>query len=204
MTAVARMRATLLAALATCALPLGGAQASAAGTENVAEAFATEDNTQVFDFAWDISRERDIDVVDHRNKAWAHAQCVHCGATAIAFQTVLVSGRPTTVVPINTAEAVNEQCTECDTVAEARQFVRVFPQPVKLTPVGRVILADVRGRLAALRWQHLGPEQEHAVVETQEQRVLDVLRDELVLKSDPDQEADVVLQQRMLQADDLG
>ena len=196
-------KTTVLAATLACALPFGSAQA-APGTENIATANATEDGSHVFDLAWDVSRERGLDVVDHRNSATASSQCSDCGATAIAFQTVLVSGSPTTVVPINTAEALNYECTACETVAEARQFVRVVPQPVKLTSAGRAILADVRWELGALRWRNLPPEQEHAVVEAQEQRVLGVLRDELVLRSDPDQEADVVLQQRLLQDQELG
>ena len=202
MRAVAR-RATLLAAVLACALPLGSAQA-AAGTENVATATATADGSRVFDFAWDLDTQRGDRIVDHRNEAEARSQCVTCGATAIAFQVVLHSGSPRVVTPVNLAESYNLECTDCVTVAEARQFVRVFPKPVVLTDVGRGILADVRHDLRALEAQGLPAVELHQAVETQEARVLAVLRDELVLKSSPETEADVLLQQQLLQAADLG
>lgn len=200
---VARFRATLLAAVLTCALPLGSAQA-AAGTENVATATATEDGTRAFNFAWDLDTERGTRIVDHRNEAEARSQCIGCGATAIAFQVVLHSGSPRVVIPVNLAEAYNFECADCVTVAEARQFVRVFPEPVKLTDPGKAILADVRQDLRALEGQNLPAAELHQAVETQEARVLAVLRDELVLKSSPDTTAGVILQQQLLQAADLG
>jgi putative peptide zinc metalloprotease protein len=194
--------AMLLFVVLACVLPLGSAQA-APGTENVATAIAEQDESRVFDFAWDVSRQRGDGVVDHVNAATARARCIRCGATAIAFQIVLVSGSPATVVPRNTAEAINLECTECITVAEARQFVRVVPAPVRFTGAGRAILADVRDQLRSLEAQNLGIDALHQAVETQEARVLEVLRSELVLKSAPATEADV-LEGRLRQAADLG
>jgi putative peptide zinc metalloprotease protein len=194
--------AMLLVVVLACVLPLGSAQA-APGTENVATAIAEQDESRVFDFAWDVSRQRGDGVVDHVNAATARARCIRCGATAIAFQIVLVSGSPATVVPRNTAEAINLECTECITVAEARQFVRVVPAPVRFTGAGRAILADVRDQLRSLEAQNLGIDALHQAVETQEARVLEVLRSELVLKSAPATEADV-LEGRLRQAADLG
>jgi putative peptide zinc metalloprotease protein len=202
MTGLARRSALLVAAVLACSLPFGSAQA-APGTENVATAITEQDETQVFDFAWDVSRQRGDGVVDHLNAATARARCIRCGATAIAFQIVLVSGSPTTVMPRNTAEAINLECTECVTVAEARQFVRVLPAPVRFTGAGRAILADVREQLRALGARDLGIDQLHQAVETEEARVLEVLRNELVLKSAPDTEADL-LDDRLRQAADLG
>jgi putative peptide zinc metalloprotease protein len=202
MTRRARRSAILVAAVLACVLPLGSAQA-APGTENVATAITEQDESRVFDFAWDVSMQRGDGVVDHVNAATARARCIRCGATAIAFQIVLVSGSPATVVPRNTAEAINLECTECVTVAEARQFVRVVPAPVRFTGVGRAILAEVREQLRALEAQNLGIDQLHQAVETQEARVLEVLRSELVLKSALNAEADV-LDGRLRQAADLG
>ena len=91
--------AALLAILA-CALPAGSAQA--AHRENVAQATIEQDGGRAFDFAWDISHQRG-GVVDHANKAHAAARCTDCEATAIAFQIVLVSERPSTVAPTNEA-----------------------------------------------------------------------------------------------------
>jgi putative peptide zinc metalloprotease protein len=193
---------TLLVVVLACVLSSGSAQA-APGTENVATAIAEQGESRVFDLAWDVSRQRGDGVVDHLNAATARARCIRCGATAIAFQIVLVSGSPTTVIPRNTAEAINVECTECVTLAEARQFVRVVPSPVRITGAGRAVLADVRQRLRALESQNLRVDELHQAVETQEARVLEVLRNELVLKSAPDTEAEV-LDGRLRQAEDLG
>jgi putative peptide zinc metalloprotease protein len=201
MNAVTRRWVTLLALAIACVLPLGSAQA-ANDTENVATAITEQDDSQVFDFAWDVSRQRGDDPVEHLNKAIARARCTRCGATAIAFQIVLVSGSPTTVMPRNVADAINVECTECQVVAEARQFVRVVPQPVRFNGEGRAILADVRNELRSLESRNLPIDQLHQAVETQEARVREVLRDDLVLKSDPDTDAEF-LKQRTLQAADL-
>ena len=75
-----------------CVLPVGSAQA--AQTDNVATAIIEQDDGRAFDLAWDVSRQRGGDVVDHLNSATARARCLRCRATAIAFQIVLVSGSP--------------------------------------------------------------------------------------------------------------
>jgi hypothetical protein len=198
---LARRSAMLLVVVLACVLPLGSAQA-APGTENVATAITEQDESRVFDFAWDVSRQRGDGAVDHVNSATARARCIRCGATAIAFQIVLVSGSPTTVTPRNTAEAINLECTECTVVAEARQFVRVVPAPVRFTGAGRAVLADVRQQLGALEAVNLPVDELHQAVETQEARVLGVLQSELVLKSAPATEADM-LEGRLRQAADL-
>jgi putative peptide zinc metalloprotease protein len=195
---VARRATTLVVAL-VCALPLGSAQAAA--TDNVATAINEQDDSQVFDFAWDIDKQRNPDVVDDLNSATARAHCARCGATAVAFQIVLVSGSPGVVIPKNTAEAVNVECTECTAIAEARQFVRVLPQPVRFTGTGRSILADVHNQLEGLGAQNVPPAELHLAVETQEARVRSVLDNELVLKSDPDKEPRV-LAKRVFQSAD--
>ena len=202
MTRVIRRAAILAAILPACVLPAGSAQAAPA-TDNVAVAITEQDESRVFDFAWDISRQRGGDLVDHLNSATARARCLNCGATAIAFQIVLVSGSPRTVVPRNTAEAVNVECTGCQTVAEARQFVRVLPDRVRFTGAGRAVLSDVRRTLAELQNQTLTADQVHAVVEAQEARVLDVLRDELVVAAHPGRSAEAE-EQKLLQDTDVG
>jgi hypothetical protein len=189
----------LLVALA-CVLPTGSAQAG--GTENVATAITEQDGGRAFDFAWDIDRQRSDESVEHLNSANARARCVECRATAIAFQIVLVHGSPSIVTPRNVAEAINLECTRCTVIAEARQFVRVTPEPVRLTNGGRAELADVRRDLAALEAADPPPDQLHLAVEAQEARVREVLRDDLMLSSDPDTEAPL-LKQRTLQAADL-
>jgi hypothetical protein len=184
-----RTGAAALLTLLACALPAGGAQA--AHRENIARATIEQDAGRAFDFAWDVSHQRG-GVVDHVNRAHAAARCTDCEATAIAFQIVLVSGAPSTAAPINEAVALNLECTRCETVAEARQFVRVVDAPAKLTRSGRATLRDVRRDLRALEAQDPPIDQLHQAVESAEARVRQVLNSELVLRSRPSQDADVI------------
>ena len=196
---VRRSAAALLTIIA-CALPAGGAQASAG--ENLAQATIEQDGGRAFDFAWNISTQRG-GVVDQANKAHAAGRCTGCEATAIAFQIVLVSGAPSTVAPTNEAVALNLECTRCEVVAEARQFVRVVDAPVRITRAGRRELTDVRQTLRELEAQDPPIDQLHQAVESQEARVKQVLNSELVLKKDPSQDADVIDAQ-LAQDADLG
>jgi putative peptide zinc metalloprotease protein len=198
-TRTARRCAVAALTVLTCALPAGSAQA--AHGENIAQATIEQDGGRAFDFAWNVDTQRG-GVVDQANKAHAAARCTECEATAIAFQIVLVTGSPATVIPRNLAEAVNDGCTDCTAIAEARQFVRVTPDPVKLTRGGRAVLSDVRRDLAALESQDLPIDQLHQAVETEEARVREVLAEDLVVASDPDTEADIT-ERKTLQAVDL-
>jgi putative peptide zinc metalloprotease protein len=184
-------RTILAALLAVLAFAVPAAGAEAAHRENVATAIIEQDDGRAFDFAWDISKQRG-GAVDHTNKAHAAARCVRCRATAIAFQIVIVSRAQGPVAPINEAVALNHQCTECVVVAQARQFVRVVDQPVRLTGEGRARLADVRRSLAALETADMPLDQLHQAIERYEADVRAVLAEELVLKSDPSDAADVL------------
>jgi putative peptide zinc metalloprotease protein len=187
-----------------CVLPVGSAQAAPAGHHDVsATAVNHTDATQVDDFAWGISRQRGGDVVDQSNAAHAYSRCTDCAATAIAFQIVLVSGSPTTVIPRNEATAINESCTRCQTAAEARQFVRVVPERVRFTSSGLRELASIRRDLRALAYADLPVAELHQGVEDDEARVNDVLANDLVTVADPHEDADV-LDARLLQDTDAG
>jgi hypothetical protein len=192
------IRRLLLLIVLACVLPVGSAQA--AHRENIASATIEQDGGRASDFAWDVSRQRG-GTVDHHNAARAAARCVDCNATAIAFQIVIAS-RAHTVAPINEAVALNLECERCVVAAEARQFVRVMDAPVRLTGQGRHRLADVRATLGALAEQNLPVDQLHEAVEQQESRVRTILAEELVLKSDPSEQADV-LSGRVIQDTDL-
>ena len=187
-----RRAVIVLTVVIACALPSGAQAATAGHHDNIATATNQTDATNVSDFAWGISRQRGGDVVDQLNSARATATCTDCGATAIAFQIVLVSGSPSKVVPINEAVAINDRCTRCETAAEARQFVRVVDQRVRITGHGRRELADVRHRLRSLSEADLPLDQLHQGVETEESRVREVLKTELVTASDPHEDADVL------------
>ena len=193
---IRRSAAALLTVLA-CALPAGSAQASP--HDNAAQATIEQDGGQAFDFAWGISTQRG-GVVDQSNKAHAAARCTECEATAIAFQIVIASDA-SRVAPTNEAVALNLECTRCEVVAEARQFVRVVEDPVKITRAGRAELARVRRALRALEAADPPIDELHRAVEAQEARVRDVLGTELVLRSDPSEEADVLDAQLSQDAD---
>jgi putative peptide zinc metalloprotease protein len=199
---LARHLTALVALVLACALPLGGAQAADPRKENIAAATTEQDGSRVFDFAWEVRKQRG-GTVDHLNSARAAARCTRCGATAIAFQIVIASRPDGAVGPINEAVALNHGCTECLTIAEARQFVRVVDAPVRLTGSGRAQLGAVREALEAIPSQNLDAAQLHAAVEEQEARVEAILARELVLRGDPDTEADVI-EEREFQAADVG
>jgi len=199
-----RAAIALLLVLLACALPAGSAKAMAAPQhDSVATAIVETDAGSEFDFAWAISRQNGGDVVDQLNAAHALARCLDCRATAVAFQVVVVSGSPSTVTPRNIAEALNVECTSCLAVAEARQFVRVVAEPARFTRDGRRELADVRNDLRAAVRDQLPALALHEAVEQAEARVRRVLADELVTRSDPDTEADV-LDADLLQSTDRG
>ena len=186
------MKRAVVASLVALACAPAGAQAAVPHHDNVATATNETDATRVDDFAWGVSRQRGGDVVDQLNQAHAAARCTDCGARAIAFQIVLVSGSPTTVIPRNEAVALNDQCTRCETAAEARQFVRVVDQRVKFTGRGKRELADIRNDLRDLTRQDISLADLHTAVEAQEARVKEVLGTELVTAADPSEDADVL------------
>lgn len=186
-----RKLAALVAAAAVCG---AGGTALADGDkrkqDNTATAVIEQDAGRAFDFAWAIDRVKRGRDVDHTNMARAFARCTGCRSTAIAFQIVLVSGRPGRLVPRNVAAAVNDGCVECVTYAGARQFVRVTSEPVRFTEEGSAELADVRRDLRAIESQDLTLDEQVAVVEAQEARVNRVLTQELVAADSDDDEED--------------
>ena len=191
MTRTTRRCAAAALTVLACALP-GSAQAAVYNDyDNIAQATIEQDGGRAFDFAWSISRQRG-GTVEQSNKAHAAGRCTDCEATAIAFQIVLVSGAPSKVAPTNEGVALAIECPSCEVVAEARQFVRVYKEPVRITIAGRRELADVRATLQALEAQDPPIDQLHLAIEAQEARVRQVLNTELVSRSDPSEEADVI------------
>jgi hypothetical protein len=185
-----RRRAAALA-VAACVAPLGATyvddsaakKAQQRQQDNIAVATTETDGARAFDFAWSLRRQEG-GVVDHRNIANAAARCTDCRATSIAFQVVIVEGSPSQLTPRNQAVAINDQCTRCIVYAGARQFVRVVDGDVRFTRAGIETLVDVRRQLRALEDGDLDVAALAAKVEEQEQRVLQVLRVELVTEDD--------------------
>ena len=171
-----------LAALAVlaCAVP-GSAigQDEVRTQDNVAVAVTETNGERAFDFSWELIRQKRGDL-DSKNVANAAARCTDCRATAIAFQIVLAWGDVGAVIPRNQAVAINDQCTSCVVYAGARQFVRVVDEPAQFSEAGRDELADVRDRLRAIEGADMTVDEQIALVEAQEARVLRVLLEEVV------------------------
>lgn len=187
---------TLLLVLAL-ALGLGAglpAAASADGRsgDNSAVAINTTDGSSLFRFSWDVTRESG-ETVDNHNEAVAYSKCEGCRTTAIAFQIVLVSSKPSTVTPTNVAVALNDQCTLCRTFASAHQFVKGTDGKARFTDEGRRELNEVRRALKALKHEDLAPAELDARIDPLVERVRAVLATELVpvgSVDEPDDEDD--------------
>jgi hypothetical protein len=64
------------------------------------------------------------DQVTSQNSAQAYSHdCTGCRAVAVALQAVIITGKPSTVAPVNVGLAVNERCLRCATFAFAYQYV---------------------------------------------------------------------------------
>jgi putative peptide zinc metalloprotease protein len=146
-----KLKPVLLALLAVLAITgVAHAATFSSAKTNAARAEAlTTPNASVFDLALGM-RENDTDLVDESNSALAHSTCDGCRTVAIAFQVVIVQGRPSTVIPDNAAIAVNEGCTGCSALALAYQFVVGKGEPTTITSRGRKQLAAVGDDLLRL------------------------------------------------------
>jgi putative peptide zinc metalloprotease protein len=175
-----RRLAALLAVIA-CVAPLGAAQAAgeARPQDNFALAVTQTDGQRAFDFSWSLLRQR-AGAVDSENHARAITSCAGCRAVAIAFQVVLVVGRPATLTPKNVAEAANDHSDSSLAYAGAKQIVWVVDRPVRFTPDGRRELNDVRGDIRGLERQDLTADQLAAALDADKARVIAVLQNELV------------------------
>jgi hypothetical protein len=171
---------TLALALGLAAGLPGGALADGdRGGDNSAVAINTEDGSSLFRLAVDIDWVSG-DTVDNRNEAAAYSRCEDCRTTAIAFQIVLVSSKPSTVTPTNVAAAVNEGCTRCQTFASAHQFVKGTDGPMTFSWQGWRELYAVYRELRALKHEQLTPAELDARIDPLVERVRAVLNTELV------------------------
>jgi putative peptide zinc metalloprotease protein len=133
----------LLVAL-TLAAPAAFAKehkASRAG-DNYAIAENEKDNSNVFDFAFNVRRVMHGDVTN-TNAAISYASCDSCRTVAIAIQVVLVASDPEVASPENAAIAVNYECTSCETMALAYQYVLSTDGPVRFTKEANKQIRDL-------------------------------------------------------------
>jgi putative peptide zinc metalloprotease protein len=153
----ARLLALLVAAVAAlfAASPALAQEATATAEpepvqiDNGAIAVNTEDDSTVYDFAFDFTRVVN-GIVDQTNAAIAYATCTNCTTVAIAVQIVLVIGDATQVTPLNLALALNENCEACTTVAAAYQFVFGTGDRIRLTGQARKQLRELVRQFKAI------------------------------------------------------
>lgn len=159
--------------------------------DNVAVAISTKDGSSKFRVSFRIVRTSS-DVVDQSNIAFAFASCEGCESIAIAFQVVLVSGEPSTVIPENYAIALNFECTDCETLASAYQFVLGVDGNVHFTSDGNRTLAEIRRAIRDLARSDLSIEEIQAELDLLANDLRDVLANELVSAGAPDVRAEEV------------
>lgn len=181
-----KFRSTLVALLAS--LMLFGAPVSALAQDNTAVAINTKDGTDIFRFAFNVTRVAN-DVVDQGNAAVAYASCESCTTVALAIQIVLVMSDPSVVTPTNLAIAINDQCTLCETFAGAYQFVLGTSGPVHFTADGNQALADLRNSLRDLLQSEPTIEDLVAALEPLMSNLDTILTEELVPAGQPTSEA---------------
>jgi putative peptide zinc metalloprotease protein len=180
MTKLKLLLLSLLAALAIAGVARAATFSSAETNAARAEALTTPD-ASVFDLALGL-RENDTDVVHELNSAYAHSTCDGCRTVAIAFQVVIVQGRPSDVQPQNVALALNEGCTGCSSLALAYQFVVGKGEPATITSRGRKQLAAVGDDLLRIErsYKDLTDTEIKARADADEAKVRSILSTELV------------------------
>jgi putative peptide zinc metalloprotease protein len=67
----------------------------------------------------------------NKNEAYAFASCTSCGAVAVGFQVVLVTGENHVAAPQNLSGALNSDCVNCLTYALATQLFVTLDGPLK-------------------------------------------------------------------------
>lgn len=162
------------------------------GHHTVAVAVNRKDGSTVFKMAFQVIKV-DGPVVDNINLAFALGSCTGCKTIAAAFQVVLVTGNPTTVIPENYAIALNVECTDCQTLASAYQFVQSTGGPVMFTPEGRQALEEIRRSLRSLQASavSLTLAEIQAELDALATRLAQVIAEELVVKGPPGIRIDV-------------
>jgi putative peptide zinc metalloprotease protein len=120
-------------------------------------------------------------VVDQENRAYAGARCTGCQTLAAAFQIVIVTQDPTTLAPINDAQAVNYECVQCVTWASAKQIVVQTGGPAEMTRSGRNRMKALEQSLTGLQAQmpSMSLEQLVAAVDAAFQELVDIALTEI-------------------------
>ncbi|MCW2819919.1 MAG: hypothetical protein JWR42_2706 [Marmoricola sp.] len=99
--------------------------------DNQALAVNTRDGTIQYDVAFALVWIDDDSPALNKNEAYAFASCTSCGAVAVGFQVVLVTGENHVAAPQNLSGALNSDCVNCLTYALATQLFVTLDGPLK-------------------------------------------------------------------------
>jgi archaellin len=141
--------------------PSSGGQA--ADYENSATAASANNRRTPFDYEFKLGATS-APLVTANNSAEANvSSCRHCGATAIAFQVVLVSKQTlSTLTATDTAQATTSNCTTCNSLAEAFQVVYATPQWAAVSTAVQLVAYQVSFELRMLQYSGLSTSQVQA------------------------------------------
>jgi putative peptide zinc metalloprotease protein len=146
--------------------------------DNAAVVVNTEDDSELFDFAFEIRRVAG-EVVDNQNAAVAFNQCERCRSVAVAIQIVLVVGSPSVVTPGNVAVAVNYECTLCESLAMAYQFVIGVPADFRFSGEAMSEIKRIRNEIRRLMRADLPIPELRARIDALADRLRQILRDDI-------------------------
>jgi putative peptide zinc metalloprotease protein len=133
----------LVTTVTACTLSLA-LPAIAGGPDNVVTASPTEDGEAIHRSSVQVTATG-ADSVDSSNVAQAIPQdCTGCEGIAVAFQAVIMTGKPSSVTPSNIAAAVNTNCTSCRAFAFAYQYVVSADRGAGLSREGRMKVGRIR------------------------------------------------------------
>ncbi len=146
--------------------------------DNLALIINTEDDSSIFEFAFEIRRVAS-EVVDNENVAIAYNECERCRSVAVAIQIVLVVGSPDTVTPQNAAVAVNYQCTLCESLAMAYQFVVGVPADFRFSGRAMSEIKRIRNEIRQVQKLDLSIPEMRARIDALADRLREVLKEDI-------------------------
>jgi putative peptide zinc metalloprotease protein len=146
--------------------------------DNAAIAINTEDDSSIFEFAFEIRRVAG-EVVDNQNAAVAFNQCESCRSVAVAIQIVLVFGSPSTVTPGNVAVALNYECTLCESLAMAYQFVVGVPDGFHFSGEAMSEIKRIRNEIRRVQRLDLPIPELKARIDALADRLREVLKEDI-------------------------
>lgn len=122
--------------------------ASAGGPNHVVIASPTADGAHIHRSSVQVSTTG-ADSITSSNIATATPHdCTGCEGIAVAFQAIIMTGKPSDFRPTNAAVAVNSNCTSCGAFAFAYQYTVQADRGTHLSSTGRAKIAVIRQKAA--------------------------------------------------------